>query len=310
MTNFSQWLNDILGNEKLLRDIRTGMAVTASLLLAIIYWGFVQNFDFSGIQFGRVLGLTIVFSISVFIVRLEFKTRGFQAEMDENIALQEIEKTLFDEDVNIQHDELGIEWVGEFNRKGQEKSNRIKTENRIMKLQEKRRNRIRKNKPITDIDKEIERLKNDNLIDTRYKPLRYTDLISKGADYKNSKDVIDRDQIYYNPVKQGNVSGFLGTFLRSVIPGSIGITFLLEEPVVNILLYYIFLLIAFAWTISTQYILTRRNTATKYFNTRKNKLTLLREMKTYIQNELAKMNKEPQTENNYLNDSSIANQNN
>jgi hypothetical protein len=243
-------------------------------------------------------------------VRLEFKTRGFQAEMDENIALQEIEKTLFDEDVNIQHDELGIEWVGEFNRKGQEKSNRIKTENRIMKLQEKRRNRIRKNKPITDIDKEIERLKNDNLIDTRYKPLRYTDLISKGADYKNSKDVIDRDQIYYNPVKQGNVSGFLGTFLRSVIPGSIGITFLLEEPIVNILLYYIFLVIAFAWTISTQYVLTRRNTATKYFNTRKNKLILLREMKTYIQNELTKMNKEPQTENNYLNHSAIANQNN
>jgi hypothetical protein len=288
MTNFSQWLNDILGNEKLLRDIRTGMAVTASLLLAIIYWGFVQNFDFSGIQLGRVLGLTVVFTVSVFIVRLEFKSRGFQAEMDENKDLQEIEKTLFNEDVNIQYDQLGIEWVGEFNRKGQEKANRIKTENRIMKLQEKRRNRIRQNRVTTSIDLEIERLKKDNLIDTRYKPLRYTDLISKGADYKNAKDVIDRDQIYYNPVKHGNFSGFLGTFLRSVIPGSIGITFLLEEPIVNILLYYIFLLIAFAWTISTQYILTRRNTATKYFNTRKNKLTLLREMKNYIQNELGK----------------------
>jgi len=296
MTNFSQWLNDILGNEKLLRDIRTGMAVTASLLLAIIYWGFVQNFDWSGIQLGRVLGLTIVFSVSVFIVRLEFKSRGFQAEMDENTELREVEKTLFDEDVNIQYDELGIEWVTEFNRKGQEKANRIKTENRIMKLQEKRRNRIRQGRSITDIDAEIERLKNDNLIDTRYKPLRYTDLISKGADYKNTKDVIDRDQIYYNPVKQGNVSGFLGTFLRSVIPGSIGITFLLEEPVVNIVLYYIFLLIAFAWTISTQYVLTRRNTATKYFNTRKNKLTLLREMKTYIQNELVRIKKEQETQ--------------
>ncbi len=286
--NFSQWLNDILGNEKLLRDIRTGMAVTASLLLAIIYWGFVQNFDFSGIQLGRVLGLTIVFTISVFVVRLEFKSRGFQAEMDENQELREVEKTLFDEDVNIQHDELGIEWVSEFNRKGQEKANRIKTENRIMKLQEKRRSLIRRNKPTTNIDLEIERLRNDNLIDTRFKPVRYTDLISKGADYKNAKDVIDRDQIYYNPVKQGNVSGFVGTLLRSIVPGSIGITFLLEEPFVNILLYYVFLLVAFAWTISTQYILTRRNTATKYFNTRKNKLVLLREMKAYIQSELNK----------------------
>lgn len=282
MSNFSQWLNDVLGNDKLLRDIRTGMAVTASLLLAIIYWGFVQNFDWSGIQLTRVLGLTIVFTVSVFIVRLEFKARGFQAEMDENEELRTIEKTLFNEDVNIQHDELGIEWVTEFNRKGQEKANRIKTENRIMKLQEKRRNRIRKNRSITDIDLEIERLKNEHLIDTRYKPLRYTDLISKGADYKNTKDVIDRDQIYYNPVKQGNVTGFFGTFLRSVIPGSIGITFLLEEPIVNILLYYIFLVVAFAWTISTQYVLTRRNTAVKYLDTRRNKLTLLREMKKYI----------------------------
>ena len=282
MTNFSQWLNDILGNDKLLRDIRTGMAVTASLLLAVIYWGFVQNFDFSGLQLTRVLGLTIVFSVSVFIVRIEFKARGFQAEMDENVELREIEKTLFDEDVNIQHDDLGIEWVAEFNKNGQEKANRIKTENRIMKLQEKRRSKIRKNLPIEDIDKEIQRLRNDNLIDTRYKPLRYTDLISKGADLKNNKDVIDRDQIYYNPVKQGNVSGFFSTFLRSFIPGSIGITFLLQEPIINILLYYIFLIVAFAWTISTQYVLTRRNTAIKYFNTRKNKLTLLREMKKYI----------------------------
>ncbi len=282
MTNFSQWLNDILGNEKLLRDIRTGVAVTASLLLAIIYWGFVQNFDWSGLQLTRVLGLTVVFTISVFVVRLEFKHRGFQIEMDENVELKEIEKTLFDEDVNIQHDDLGIEWVTEFNRKGQEKANRIKTENRIMKLQEKRRNRIRQNKSIKDIDVEIDRLKNELLIDTRYKPLRYTDLISKGADFKNNKDVIDRDQIYYNPVRQGNVSGFVTTFLRSIIPGSIGITFLLNEPVINIVLYYVFLLIAFAWTISTQYVLTRRNTATKYLNTRKNKLVLLREMKQYI----------------------------
>ena len=295
MTNFSQWLNDILGNEKLLRDIRTGMAVTASLLLAIIYWGFVQNFDFSGIQLGRVLGLTIVFSISVFIVRLEFKSRGFQAEMDENTELQEIEKTLFDEDVNIQHDELGIEWVSEFNFRGQEKANRIKTENRIMKLQEKRRSRIRQARHTVDIDAMIERLKNDPLIDTRYKPLRYTDLISKGADYKNTKDVIDRDQIFYNPVRQGNVTGFFGTFVRSLIPGSIGITFLLQEPFVNILLYYTFLLVAFAWTISTQYVLTRRNTATKYFNTRKNKLTLLREMKAYIQSELGKVKQQHET---------------
>ena len=294
MTNFSQWLNDVLGNEKLLRDIRTGMAVTASLLLAIIYWGFVQNFDFSGIQLTRVLGLTIVFSISVFIVRLEFKARGFQAEMDENKDLQEIEKTLFNEDVNIQYDELGIQWVSDFNVRGQEKANRIKTENRIMKLQEKRRNKIRNNRPIADIDLEIERLKNDNLIDTRFKPLRYTDLISKGADYKKNKDVIDRDQIYYNPVKQGNVSGFFSTFLRSIIPGSIGITFLLEEPVINIVLYYVFLIVAFAWTISTQYVLTRRNTATKYFDTRKNKLTLLREMKNYIQSELSKTKVEQQ----------------
>jgi len=48
------------------------------------------------------------------------------------------------------------------------------------------------------------------------------------------------------------------------------------------LLYYIFLLIAFAWTISTQYVLVRRQTATRFLESRKNKLTLLREMKRYI----------------------------
>lgn len=286
MTNFSEWINNILSNDKLLRDIRTSVTITAALLLALIYWGFLQNFDWSGLQLTKVLGLTVIFTVSVFVVRLEFKSRGFQAEMDENTDLQELEKKLFDEDVNIKHDRLGIEWVAEFNKQGQEKANRIKTDNKVTKLQERRRNLIRRNKSTATVDREIERLQHEELIDTRFKPLRYTDLISKGADYNSNKDVIDRDQIYYNPVKQGNIKGFASTFLRSIIPGSIGITFLLEEPIVNIVLYYVFLLIAFAWTISTQYVWTRRQTKTRYYETRKNKLTLLREMKLYIEQKI------------------------
>jgi hypothetical protein len=54
-------------------------------------------------------------------------------------------------------------------------------------------------------------------------------------------------------------------------------------------LYYAFLLIGFAWTISTQYIITRQNTKTIYFSTRKNKLTLLQEMKKYINQRLAEV---------------------
>jgi hypothetical protein len=57
-------------------------------------------------------------------------------------------------------------------------------------------------------------------------------------------------------------------------------------------LYYAFLLIGFAWTISTQYIITRQNTKTIYFSTRKNKLTLLQEMKKYINERLAEVKKQ------------------
>ena len=291
MNNFSDWLNSILKNDKLLRDIRTGVAVTVALLLALIYWGFIQNFNFTGVEITRIVGLTIVFSISVFIVRIEFKARGFQAELDENLELQKIEKELFDEDVNIINDELGIEWVEEFNKKGQEKANRLKTEKRINRLMQKRRELLRKAKPIDHIDAEINKLKDEPLLDTKYKPIRYTDLISKGSLDNNKKDVLDRDQIYYNPVKQGNVSGFASTFLRSIVPGSLGIGFLLNEPFGNILLYYVFLLIAFAWTISTQYVLVRKQTANRYFITRQYTLTLLREMKAYI-NDKTKVEKE------------------
>jgi len=290
MTNFSQWLNEVLGNEKLLRDIRTGVAITAALLLALIYWGFIQNFNWSGIQLSRILGLTVVFTVSVFIVRIEFKARGFQAEMDENDDLKEIEKQLFDEDVNIIYDDLGIEWVNDFNVRGQEKANRIKTDKRVNYLLEKRRNRLRKNQTVTNIDKEIERLKTELLIDTKYKAIRYPDLIGKGNTDRNNKEVLDRDMIYYNPIRQGNISGFFSTFFRSIIPGSLGIGFLLEEPISTIILYYLFLLISFAWTISTQYVFTRRQTATKYFDTRKNKLTLLREMKKYINEKISIQN--------------------
>jgi hypothetical protein len=114
-------------------------------------------------------------------------------------------------------------------------------------------------------------------------------LISKGATLKDSKDVLDRDMIYFDPVRQGNTRSILTTFIRSLVPGSLGIGFLISEPLINIVLYYAFLLIGFAWTISTQYIITRQNTKTIYFSTRKNKLTLLQEMKKYINQRLAEV---------------------
>ena len=151
---------------------------------------------------------------------------------------------------------------------------------------EKRRELIRRGKPTNALDLKIEQLQEQPEVDTKFKPLRYTDLISKSSFSKNNKDVLDRDQIYYDPVKQGNLSGFFATFARSIIPGSLGIGFLLDEPLINIVIYYLALLIAFAWTISTQYMLTRKNTKTRYYETRKNKLVLLREMKGYIQKRL------------------------
>lgn len=295
MTNFSKWINDILSNEKMLRDIRTTVTITIALSLALVYWGFLQNFDWSGVQIIKVVGLTIVFTASVFIVRLEFKARAFAAEMEENEELKTIEKQLFEEDVDIKNDELGIEYVAKFNKEGQEKANRIKTENTILKLMERRREYIRRGKQVNALDAEIERLRQQPEVDTKFKPIRYTDLISKGATLKNSKDVLDRDQIYYDPVRQGNLRSLGTTFLRSLVPGSLGIGFLLSEPLVNIVLYYAFLLIAFAWTISTQYILTRNNTKTIYFATRKNKLTLLREMKDFIQQRLKELSMQNET---------------
>jgi hypothetical protein len=209
--------------------------------------------------------------------------------MEENEELKLIEKQLFDEDVDIKNDELGIEYVAKFNKEGQDKANRIKTENTILKLMEKRREAIRRGKPTNALDAKIERLKHEPEVDTKYKPIRYTDLISKGATLNSGKDVLDRDMIYYDPVKQGNARSLVSIFIRSLVPGSLGIGFLISEPLINIVLYYAFLVIGFAWTISTQYVLTRHNTKTIYYSTRKNKLTLLREMKEYIQKRLSEI---------------------
>jgi Na+(H+)/acetate symporter ActP len=165
--NISKWINEILSNEKLLRDIRTGVMLTVALSLALIYWGFLSNFTWTGVEIRKVLGLTVVFAASLFIVRIEFKARAFAAEMEENEELKAIEKQLFDEDVDIKNDELGIEYVSKFNKEGQDKANRIKTENTILKLMEKRREYIRKGKPSHALDKEIERLKREPEIDTK-----------------------------------------------------------------------------------------------------------------------------------------------
>ena len=276
-----KFLNEFLENKKLLRDIRTVSIYFFAVIAAILYWGFLQNATVD-ISFQKIGALTVIFGVSVHLIRLDIKQRAFEDEMETNERLRKVEDEIRGNRVNITKIDEALEFVTRYNDAQRKLANKEKTNDRIEKLQDEIGTALEKGENVEDKVKEIKYLQDNPLHNKAFKPIKMSDIISIYQD-KKGQSYIDRKSIYYDPTKTGNTKAFVFNLLKGVIAGGFGLVFLWNEPLTNVLGYYALLVVMSIYTITTQYTITRSQTKEEYTEKRQNKLMLMLEMNKYLE---------------------------
>ena len=275
-----KFLNEFLENKKLLRDIRTVSIYFFGVIAAIIYWGFLQNASVD-ISFQKIGALTVIFGISVHLIRLDIKQRAFEDEMETNERLQKVETEIRENRVNITKIDEALEFVTRYNDAQRKLANKEKTNDRIEKLQDEIGTALERGENVEEKLKEIKYLQDNPLHNKNFKPIKMSDIISIYQE-KKGQSYIDRKSIYYDPTKTGNNKALVFNLLKGVVAGGFGLVFLWDEPLMNVLGYYALLLAMGVYTVTTQYTITRTQTKEEYTEKRQNKLMLMQEMNKYL----------------------------
>ena len=281
------WLNNLLSDKKLMRDLKSGVSYAIPFILILIYWSFLDNFVIRGIDFRKIGALAFIYGFSLYVVRIDIKSRAKEDEIKENEELEEVEKAIGDINFDVKNDNIGIEFVRELNANIQKKANLIKTEKEIEKIKFTIRKRISKDKDTTKLENQIEELENNHLFDKKILPIKYTTLIYPSTNGKKDNDIVDGKGLDYDPAKDGNIRSLGFTFIKGIGAGGVGLAFLWSEPLQNVIAYLLLLIFGIISTTVTQYPLTRYKTKGEYYAKRKRKLNLMKEMEEYIiKNEL------------------------
>ena len=291
MKDFNDKINEFFNDEELMANIRSSIVLILAIGLGLLYFGLYSNIDFGALISFKTFGLTLTALISTWLWRIDIELRAFNDELNNNDELNKIEKEIQGQSNSFDDYETALEFVKEWNIQQQDIFNALKTEKRMTELNQRikysaiRRKRfwhkIFKPRSILSMTQEIEKLEINPLIDKSFKPITVNQLISVQKIKKN-KERKGQDSIEYNPKRDGTKrSLFFSIFKFLGIGGSGGIAFGMIDSYKTIIIYYVMLLITLALTTFSRYRKVRKNTKTTYFQTRKNKLKLIREMKEY-----------------------------
>ena len=294
MSKWNESVNAFFNDKELLSNIASGVSLTIALGLGMLYFGFYDSINWSALLNTKTFGLTVVAIISNWVWRIDVEKRAFNDELRINKKLEKIENDLDVESKKVDDIDNAIAFVNNWNRQQQEMFNTIKTDKRVTYLNQLiLYNKVRqvrwynklpflKIRSTHDITLEIEELYTNPLIDTSFKPITLTQLISVEKT-KISKERKGVETIEYNPQRDGTKKSLIFSLVKFAgIGGGGSMAFLVSTPLKTILIFYAMLILAMLITTIRRYLKVRKNTSTTYFITRKNKLSLIREMNGYV----------------------------
>jgi hypothetical protein len=268
--------NNWLDNPKIWRNARGGALVVVLLISPLIYFGIMDNFsinNFLNYEFG---GLIIFMTLMNLLTVFEIRHRAFEDELDFDKSIVELENTLDKNGIEIRKNiSIGIQILSEHNIKLQKSYNKQKTNLIIEKLRDKRSKlEIRityailfkslLQRKFKRIGNKIEKLEQVPKRDRRFKPYRF-DRLLKAENISRYKRVGDNDT-KSNPKKLP----LLGSLIKMPVKGftmSLGgmfiMLFVVNDPVA-LFKFYLWFIVIMAFTVVSQYILTRFKTKTRY----------------------------------------------
>lgn len=229
------------------------------------------------------------------MIHLSISDYAMFIEKKENKEIQTVNEKIVNIKYSVEDDEIGFQFINEYNTTNQARSNIIKTEKKIVKLKYKRRKlnirintwkRLKKllELKLQKVQGKIDVIEKKGLIDRKYKPIRYTDLLNKGdLNSNDNNNTGDRNSIYYNPATKGNTKTLIFGMYRFIgVAGTGTIPFLITEKFSTIFLYYLTLIATAIYRSLKRYTTVRQKTRTIYLATRERKLQLMKQMQDYI----------------------------
>lgn len=268
---------NLLNDEKLLKDIRSGVALTLALGLGLLYFGFYEQISLDAILNFGVGALAIISMISVWIVRIDISFRAFDDEIQNNEPLRnDVLEMGKQQDLIVDYDSA-IDYIKLYNKEQQLLANKILTENVISRLESKIMRCKIKEKPYDKYTNKINELKLIPLKDKTYKPIGLKQI--KGYSKSGKSEYSGLSRFVYNPKTDGNKQSLLIAPLKGLgIGGAGSIPFVMSASLKTIVIYYSLLILSITMTVISRYLKVRKNTKEKYHTVVTNRTSFIKKL--------------------------------
>jgi hypothetical protein len=212
-------------------------------------------------------------AVSAHLATKESKTRAYEDAFNFDESLSELYKKKNDNSDTINeldprmHETIDI--INDYNDSQQEKWNEIKTNNTIASLRDKARNYMYKGKrkKAEKIYKEIERIKENGLIDKNFEPYDIRLIVSNTDTSQKLPKKRGNTEIKENPKRTSPTSFITRILFNSLGIGAVGVFAIgFSDSFYDIFVFYLYFLLSIAFIVFINYTITSRKMDVSFRN--------------------------------------------
>ena len=277
--------NEIIKNEKIMDIIATIFVVLIPFVFFVLWGGFLKNINFNNLFHWRDVGVfTFIYTYAVLTIRVKLRRTGKINAVSTNKELDTLVKNIQATTFHRSEYKLGFQFIKQLNITKKENANKEFTQKKIDKLENDIQNLIARGKPYDHIEQQIKQLEKTPLIDTKFTPYKFKDLINTNVLHQLGNKKEDGRSINHNVEWAGFKGASIRELLKGVAYGSAAIGFAWSLPGDVTVAYLLLLIFGIVMTSVTSVIFSVLDTNGKFFNAMKMKYDLMLECREYIDN--------------------------
>lgn len=255
-----------------IKNVRSILIAFIVVFAPLFYFAYAGNFNLETLLSFEIGVISFIVALTAFLANKESKLRGKDNayEIDETLVKLEDEyennaNEILEKDPKLS---TASKEMAEYNKEQQEMYNKIKTDEKIGKLERKvLRNRLNgKEKKATRIEKQIERLKEEPLYDRTFKDYKLDEFVNEersGVLKKRKKK--GNPEVSVEPTKSNPALQGISMLVRGFTGGAvIGVGIMFSEDIGTIIGFYFVYAIIISFTIITGYSISVFKTLNSY----------------------------------------------
>lgn len=260
---FQDKLLNIIKNEQLLKNIRSGLILALAIVLPLGYFAYAESLSIEKIFNYSFGGLVLLVWFSLQLAGKESKTRAYDDRFVVDDGLTSYKKQIEENKQSIVAKDKSLKdttrWVSSYNKEQQDLYNEILTNDKIYDLEQRARDfRLDgKEDKAKALENEIERLKANPLVDKSFEKYDVKLIANYNTQSSGRKRKKGNAEINVNPKKTNKTFAFASLLIKSFGIGVLGsIPMVWNKGFVEIVSFYFLYLITLSLTIVVNYLIT------------------------------------------------------